>query len=83
MLSEISEGGGLNSLQKYTGQGTCSHIHFEAFLGNMRCFWDNCGTADGAHLVVGNGAGRAVLVDVTPVSPSLRSKRATRNHSSR
>ncbi len=52
-FSEISEGSwvkcfgkfpkgeGLNRLRKFTGQGTCSHIHSEVFLGNMRCFWDS------------------------------------------
>ncbi len=54
-FSEISEGSrvkcfrkfpkgeGLNSLRKFTGQGTCSHIHSKVFLGNMRCFWDSVG----------------------------------------
>jgi hypothetical protein len=52
-FSEISEGSrvncfgkfpkgeGLNRLRKFTGQGTCSHIHSEVFLGNLRCFWDS------------------------------------------
>ncbi len=52
-FSEISEGRrvksfrkflkgeGLNRLRKFTGQGTCSHIHSEVFLGNMHCFWDS------------------------------------------
>ncbi len=54
-FSEISEGSrvncfgkfpkgeGLNRLRKFTGQGTCSHIHSEVFLGNLRCFWDSVG----------------------------------------
>jgi hypothetical protein len=33
------KGKGLNRLRKFTGQGTCSRIHSEVFLGNMRCFW--------------------------------------------
>ncbi len=53
MLWEISKGSrvkcfgkfpkreGLNRLRKFTGQGTCSHIHSELFLGNLRCFWDS------------------------------------------
>ncbi len=52
-FSEISEGRrvksfrkflkgeGLNRLRKFTGQGNCSHIHSEVFLGNMHCFWDS------------------------------------------
>ncbi len=52
-FSEISEGSrvncfgkfpngeGFNRLRKFTGQGTCSHIHSELFLGNLRCYWDS------------------------------------------
>jgi hypothetical protein len=35
------KGGGLNRIGKFTGQGTCSHVHSEAFLGNMHCFWNS------------------------------------------
>jgi hypothetical protein len=38
---KFPKGEGLNCLRKFTGQGTCSHIHSEVFLGNMRCFWDS------------------------------------------
>jgi hypothetical protein len=40
---KFPNGEGLNCLLKFTGQGTCSHIHSEVFLGNMRCFWDSAG----------------------------------------
>ncbi len=36
---------GLNRLQKFTSQGTCSHIHSEVFLANVRCFWDSVGVS--------------------------------------
>jgi hypothetical protein len=32
---------GLNSLRKFTSQGTCSHIHSKACLGNKCCFWNS------------------------------------------
>jgi hypothetical protein len=38
---KFPKGEGLNCLRKFTSQGTCSHIHSEVFLGNMRCFWDS------------------------------------------
>ncbi len=38
---KFPKGEGLNRLRKFTGQGTCSHINSEVFLGNMRCFWDS------------------------------------------
>jgi hypothetical protein len=41
MLWEFPKREGLNRLRKFTGQGTCSHIHSEVFLGNMRFFWDS------------------------------------------
>jgi hypothetical protein len=51
-FQKFPKGGGLNRLRKFTGQGTCFHIHSEAFLGNMRCFWDSVHTTDHHHLVV-------------------------------
>jgi hypothetical protein len=38
---KFPKGRGLNRLRKFTGQGTCSHIHSKGLLGNMRCFWDS------------------------------------------
>ncbi len=43
-FGKFSKGEGLNRLWKFTGQGTCSHIHSEVFLGNLRCFWDSVDT---------------------------------------
>jgi hypothetical protein len=40
-FQKFLKGEGLNCLRKFTGQGTCSHIHSEVFLGNMCCFWDS------------------------------------------
>jgi hypothetical protein len=40
-FQKFPNGEGLNRLRKFTGQGSCSHIHSEVFLGNMRCFWDS------------------------------------------
>jgi hypothetical protein len=40
-FGKFPQGEGLNRLRKFTGQGTCSHIHSEVFLGNLRCFWDS------------------------------------------
>jgi hypothetical protein len=40
-FGKFPKGEGLNRLRKFTSQGTCSHIHSEVFLGNMRRFWDS------------------------------------------
>ncbi len=40
-IGKFPKGERLNRLRKFTSQGTCSHIHSEVFLGNLRCFWDS------------------------------------------
>jgi hypothetical protein len=48
---KFPKGEGLKRLRKFTGQGTCSHIHSEVFLGNMRCFWDSVEAPSQSHVV--------------------------------
>jgi hypothetical protein len=46
------KGGSLNRLQKFTGQGSCFHIHSKEFLGNMCCFWDSVDDVGGGDGVI-------------------------------
>jgi hypothetical protein len=43
---KFPKGAGLNHLQKFTCQGTCSHVHYQGLLGIMRCFWNSVVDSD-------------------------------------